>query len=112
MRRTAVLGTVLGLLLLWAWWTPAPALHRSTISGARVTYFSLSGVMASGAWVYEGAAACGAAYPWLGSVTIHAAIDVVVQCVDRGYLGYDQVDIWSGWGRPWWLQADYYDVEF
>jgi hypothetical protein len=77
-----------------------------------VTYYSLSGITASGVWTFDGAAACGGAYPWLGFVTIHATVDVTVRCVDTGDLGWTQIDVWSGTGRPWWLADDWYVVDF
>ena len=109
MRRLLLVAVVVGALRGGA--RQARGAERDT-TVSRVTYYSLSGVMASGAWTFDGAAACGDAFPWLGVVTIHAAIDVTVQCVDTGSLGWNQIDVWSGAGRPWWLQEDWYDVSY
>jgi hypothetical protein len=78
---------------------------------SRVTYFSLTGVMASGLWTFDGAAACGDALPLYSTVVIHAAWDVTVTCLDRGYLPPYQIDVWSP-GRPWWLTDDWYAVDW
>ena len=84
--------------------------HRAWTTWSRLTYYRDVGYMYSGIWTFPGAAACGWAIPLYSMVTVHAAVDVTLQCLDRGYLSPTQIDAWSpSW--PWWLDRDYAAVE-
>ena len=106
MRRALIAAvTLLGAAL------PGSARARPAWSTwSRITWYRDVGYTYSGYWTFSGEAACGWAIPLYSMVTVHAAVDVTLQCLDRGALSPTQIDAWSpSW--PWWLDRDYAAVD-
>lgn len=116
-RIAAALAVLFTLVYVVTRGSVAPA-HAESLNyagslSARVTYYNLLGTMADGDYVYPGAAACPKAY--LGAQIHVVGPDIWLTCTDTGAAywfeaGDFKLDVWSP-RRPWWLVADYYDIE-